>query len=92
MQSDQLNLRLERLTDALIDRVIEADVYHSRKEAFFVEQVALREKIKNDTATTATPAHIQKFFELIQNLYLVDREQLSFPVRIVFVRAKTAIQ
>jgi site-specific DNA recombinase len=69
MQLEQINLRLERLTDALIDRVIDNDDFNTRKQTLFLERVAVQEKLDLDAKRISNPNHLQKFLELVKSLY-----------------------
>jgi site-specific DNA recombinase len=68
LQLEQLNKRLEKLTDALIEKLIESDVFNTRKERLLLDKAALEEKIADDPIRRATPWHIRQFLELVKNL------------------------
>ena len=70
MQIEQLKIRIERLTDALIDHLIDTETFNVRKEALLVEQVALQQKVTSDPVRAMTQGHIQKFLERMKNLSL----------------------
>lgn len=63
-----LEQRLERITDAVIDRVIDQRAFNSRKEAILLEQARLEERQQKAEAKRVSPHRIQRFFELIENL------------------------
>jgi len=46
LQKDQLDARLERLTDAFVDGLIDSDTYGKRKEGLLIEQKILESKEK----------------------------------------------
>ena len=60
--------RLSRLTDALIDRLIEKDTYNERKTALLQEEVAITEEAARIAAQPSDPGHIEKFLELLKTL------------------------
>lgn len=60
--------RLTRLTDALIDRLIEKDTYNERKTALLLEETAITEEAAKIAAQPSDPGHIEKFLELLNNL------------------------
>lgn len=69
MQLNQIDIRLERLTDALIDRLIDNDEFNKRKNSLMLERSVVQEKADIEAKTDADPNHIQKFLELVKNLY-----------------------
>ena len=68
LQLEQLNQRLERMTDALIDRLIDAETFNSKKEALLLEKRQVEEKAQNDLENRAAPSDIKNFFEQVKNL------------------------
>lgn len=69
LQMKNVDARIERITDAWIDRIIDKDAYESRREAAFKERLQLREQLGN-LGSGNDPATIQaeKFFELLKTL------------------------
>lgn len=72
---DALNLRmaaakdrLSRLTDALIDQLIDKDTFNERKAALLLEQAALSEEAAEMAKRPDDPRHIEKFLEHVKNL------------------------
>ena len=68
IQVSAIEERLERLTDALIDRLIDADVFKAKKEALLLERKRLREESDKLTQDQSRPGDLRKFLELIKNL------------------------
>lgn len=69
MQLEQVNVRLERLTDALIDRLIDHGTYNQRREKLLFEKAQLEERKQAEAKQNhVTPARLRKFLELINNL------------------------
>lgn len=60
--------RLRRLTDALIDRLIDKDTFNERKAALLFEEASLKEQAAILAAKQVDPEHIEKFLELVKNL------------------------
>ncbi len=60
--------RLDRLTDALIDRLIDKDMFNERKAKLLLEEVALQEEAAKCSVQSHEPGHIIKFLELVKNL------------------------
>jgi len=75
MQFAQLQERLDRLTDAYIDRLIDRNTFEQRKGSILMERETLRER-------TSQPMHVimtrlSKFLELAGGAYLLYRTTLS---------------
>ncbi len=60
--------KLESLTDALIDRLIDQEVYNQRKQKLLMEQNRLEEEAEKAAQKRCDLNRIQKFLELIKNL------------------------
>jgi site-specific DNA recombinase len=73
MQREQIDKRLERLTDALIDRLIETDTFNIRKQALVMEQVALDELKAKTLESRPSPQRTRKFLELVKSLLATYR-------------------
>jgi site-specific DNA recombinase len=65
-----LNERQERLTDALIDNLIDKETYLARKQALDVEQNELRAAMKEATSGDVQRESVMRFLELARGLYL----------------------
>lgn len=67
----QLRTRLNRLTDAFIDGVLEKRLFEERKTSLLLEEKSLEERRANLTAVTADiPARVAKFLELAGSAYV----------------------
>jgi site-specific DNA recombinase len=64
----QVEERLERLMDALIDRLIDGESYAERKHALLIEQVSLEEKLNAASSRSNDPEHLRAFLELMKTL------------------------
>ncbi|RMF34008.1 MAG: recombinase family protein [Alphaproteobacteria bacterium] len=67
-QINQLQDKIDRLTDALIDRLIDRDTFARRKETLELELVRLREAKSEAERCTPKPGHVRRFLELVKNL------------------------
>lgn len=69
MQLGQLTARLDRLTDAFIDRLVERDDYESRKRRLLEDQIGIEERLHQLKANTTTLAdRASTFLELVLGL------------------------
>lgn len=68
MQLGQLEARKEKLTDALIDGLIDKDAYESRNEKLLFEQRRLQEKLKDPVDPDAEKERLRKFLEQVKSL------------------------
>lgn len=67
-QINRVREKIDRLTDALIDRLIDKKTFAERKEKLMLEQARLEaEKATAETARPA-PGHVRKFLELLKSL------------------------
>ena len=69
MQLELITQRLERLTDTLIDRLIDGDTFNTRKQALLLDRTAIQEKMEADAKKALEPNRVQKFLELVKSLY-----------------------
>lgn len=69
MRLGQLQERLDRLTDAYIDRLIDKETFEARKAAVMMDQKALQEKIAQPQSAIAD--RLSKFLELAGDAYLL---------------------
>jgi DNA invertase Pin-like site-specific DNA recombinase len=74
MRVGQMQDRLARLTDAYIDRVIEKDIFESRKGALLMERKQVEEQLA--TPVDPVPARLSKFLELAGGAYLLYKSAL----------------
>lgn len=64
-----LDARLERLTDAFIDRLIDKDVFEERKAGALKERALAREKLSEiDAGRDGIAAKLKQLFELLKSL------------------------
>ncbi len=68
MQLGQIEGRLERLTNALIDRLIDQTTFNKRKEALYLERARLQEAVEAEQEKQPDPHRVQRFLELIKSL------------------------
>ncbi len=68
LQLANLNSHLGRLTDALIDQLIDKDTFNDRKQSLMLEQARLNEELDNQRQNKASPSRVRKFLELIKSL------------------------
>lgn len=70
LQLDQLQERLAKLTDALIDGLLEKDAYLARKNRLISEEQTLKEKLNDlDADQDGVTKKIEQFLELVNNAY-----------------------
>jgi len=67
-QLAQIDQRMEKLTDALIDRLIDDKVFNERKQRLVLEKARLEEQLRNSAAERPNPDDIRKFLELTKSL------------------------
>jgi site-specific DNA recombinase len=60
--------RLVRLTDALIDRLIDQDAFNERKAALLLDEARIKEKVDEAARAHEHADRIPRFLELIKNL------------------------
>jgi len=77
LQLVQIKDRMERLTDALIDRLIEQDVFNSRRQSLLLEKAKLEEIKATDTKKRTDRWHVQNFLEHTKTV--VDTYLLAKP-------------
>lgn len=68
LQLADLKGRLERLTDALIDRLIEKEVFDRRNQALLLEKAKLEAAAREIADKRLDPGQVRQFLELIKNL------------------------
>lgn len=60
--------RRERLTDALIDRLIDQEAFASRNQALMLDEARLKQEIQNLEELRPNPKELREFLELVKNL------------------------
>jgi DNA invertase Pin-like site-specific DNA recombinase len=69
MQIENITQRLERLTDTLIDRLIDSETFNVRKQALMLERTMIKEKMEADAKKALEPSRVHRFLELVKSLY-----------------------
>jgi site-specific DNA recombinase len=75
LQLGQIKSRLDRLTDAYIDRLIDRDVFEARKASILMEEKSLQEKISQPKQ--AVLVRLTQFLELAGDAYLLYKTTLA---------------
>jgi DNA invertase Pin-like site-specific DNA recombinase len=68
MQLGQIDARLTRLTDAMLDNVIDEETFVARKERLLLEKMRIEEAAKEAAISVDEPARVLRFLELIKSL------------------------
>lgn len=68
VQLFQADARLERLTDAVVDQVIDRQTYLKRKEKLLAEKIRLQEQAEKIDTGEDDVANLKRFFELMKSL------------------------
>ena len=68
LQLAQVVQRLDRLTDALIDRLIDQDTFRAKKERFAIERQRLTEEIAELCDSEHDAANLRRFLERMKSL------------------------
>lgn len=84
LQLDQIQDRLAKLTDALIDGLLEKDLYLERKNKLVVDEQKIKERLNAlDTDQSDITKKIEQFLELVNSAYssyklanLVEKREL----------------
>jgi len=79
LRQDNLTERQHRLTDALVDGLIDKDTFNDRKQALLLEEEALRQEQTESTNQAAKADHLRTIIELTKSLKqsheMADRAQ-----------------
>ncbi|WP_373491928.1 recombinase family protein [Parasphingorhabdus sp.] len=79
LRQDNLEARQHRLTDALVDGMIEKNTFNERQQALLLEAEALRQEQASAANYTAKAAHLRSVIELTKRLQqsheMADRGQ-----------------
>lgn len=73
----KLSDRLNRLTDAFIDQLIDAELFEGRKRALLLERAALAESAQNAADSRSIADQMTEFFELSETLPLTYENGLA---------------
>jgi len=65
---DDIDIKLERLTDALIDHLIDKNTFNRRREQLLLEKASLEKALAKRDELHAAPMNVRKFLELAKNL------------------------
>jgi site-specific DNA recombinase len=68
LQVAQVAQRLDQLTDALIDRLIDQDTFRAKKERFAIERQRLIEEIVELRESAHDAVHLRRFLERMKSL------------------------
>jgi|TARA_R110002049_G_scaffold269919_2_gene446829 site-specific DNA recombinase len=64
----EIRQKLDRLTDALVDRLIDQDTFKERKQSLALEEAKLKEQMQEYEKTTEHPESFREFLELVKSL------------------------
>lgn len=71
LRLDSLAKRLERLTDALLDQIVDEDTYESKRQSLVLERNELEEKPRSlDENPTASLDAVRRYLELAREAWL----------------------
>ncbi|WP_127520000.1 recombinase family protein [Mesorhizobium sp. Z1-4] len=68
LRQRKLESRMDGLTDALLDRLIDKDTFNRRKETLLLEQAELQGKLAEADRQTVSPTQVRSFLERIKSL------------------------
>lgn len=68
IQLDQIKARLDRLTDALIDSLIDEETYSNRKQSLLLDEARVEEQMQIAAKILNRTGELRKFLERIKNL------------------------
>lgn len=68
MQLANLDTRLEKLEDAAIEQIIDAECFRKRKQKLLLEKAALEKSQQADAQLHENPAVLHRFLERVKNL------------------------
>ena len=68
MKIDSVTQHIEKLEDAAIDRIIDAETFHARKEKLLLERKKLEEAQAENTKNRVSPSVMASFLERLKNL------------------------
>jgi len=81
LQMDQLNAKLDRLTDAFIDRVIDRETMARRRQKYLLELKSLEAKKKELGKSGSDLRHLLRFFELLNDVAALYKIALAHEKR-----------
>lgn len=68
LEQKDIEDRIESLTDALVDRLIDKETYTTRHERLLLEKTQLKQKMCHARDLASAPENVRKFLELVKNL------------------------
>ncbi len=68
LQLAQIDSRIEKLTDLLLDDTISKETYNARREKLLLEQKQLQKKLEEGRRKRACPAKVERFLERVKSL------------------------
>lgn len=68
LQLSRIDARLERLTDALVDRLIDGQTFKARKEALVLERQRVLDEVRELRSIPAHGTNLRRFLELAKSL------------------------
>jgi site-specific DNA recombinase len=71
VQISQVKNRIERLTDALVDRLIEKDIYNQHMQSLLLEKAEIEERANQNQKFETDLLNLKKFLELLKNLVVI---------------------
>lgn len=71
LQRDQAAARFDRLTDMVLDGLIDGNAFQAKKQALLIEQRRIEEQLAIAKSNTVTEATVRRFLELATNLALL---------------------
>jgi site-specific DNA recombinase len=68
LQRDQVSARLDRLTDMVLDGLIDGEAFQTKKQCLLLEQCRIDERLAEIASNRVSEARMRKFLELANNL------------------------
>ncbi len=68
LQLAEIAQREDRLTDALIRRLIDQDIFAARKKALVLERTQVEERLEKEAKFSWTQQDLEKYLELVKSL------------------------
>lgn len=87
LRISEANARLSRLTDLLVDGMIDPDEHQKRRESLKINLAALQDELHNAQLQCDNGHHREKFFELASNLIGLYETALPDEKREIIVQA-----
>lgn len=68
MQLGQVKARLDKLTEAMLDNIVDRDTYAEQREKLILEKLRIEEDVRKAQEARNEPSWIRQFLELIKSL------------------------